>query len=95
MSIVTDTASYGKVFVLMTSMYGLAMLFVPTSIILMVVLTALRVPFGTWFKRIWLLLVALFVALVLILLIWSPIFTWILVGLIVVLLIVLLATKKI
>ena len=95
MSIVTDTASYGKVFVLMTSMYGLAMLFVPTSIVLMVVLTYLRVPFGTWFKKIWLLLVALFIALILILLIWSPIFTWILVGLLVVLLIVLLALKKI
>lgn len=95
MSIVTDSAGYAKVFVLMISMYGLVMLVAPTSLILLVVLSTLKISFREWFKNIWLVVLVLFVLLFAIVLIWSPIFTWILVGLLLVLLVILLVKKAI
>ncbi len=95
MSIVTDSAVYAKVFVLMISMYGLAMFVAPTSLILLVVLSTLKISFKEWFKNIWLVVLVLFVLLFAIVLIWSPIFTWILVGLLLVLLVILLIKKAI
>lgn len=80
-SIFTDNVGYPQVMVLMQSMYGLVMLLAPTSLILVIVLSSMKVSFKEWLKSTWLLLVVLFVSILLITIIWSPIFTWILVGL--------------
>lgn len=53
------------------SMYGFAMLFAPTSVILVVTLSYLDVSYGKWMKAIWQLLLELLVALVILLLIFS------------------------
>ena len=55
-SVVTKTSSYGVVGVIFQSMYGLTMLFAPTSLILMMVLSYLDIPYGKWIKSIWKLL---------------------------------------
>ena len=94
-SVFTDVTNYGKVFILFQTMYGLTMLVAPTSLILMVVLSYLRIPFGEWFKTVWKLVLALLILVLFILIIWSNVFSYIIAALAVVLLIVLAVTKKI
>lgn len=62
-SVVTDTSVYPLVAVIFQSIYGLVTLIAPTSIPLMVTLSYLNVPYKSWFKYIWKLLVALLVVL--------------------------------
>lgn len=94
-SVFTDVTNYGKVFILFQTMYGLTMLVAPTSLILMIVLSYLRIPFGEWFKTVWKLVLALLILVLFILIIWSNVFSYIIAALAVVLLIVLAVTKKI
>ena len=93
-SVFTDVTNYSKVFVLFQSMYGLTMLVAPTSLILMIVLSYLRIPFGEWFKSVWKLVLALLILVLFILIIWSDVFSYIIAALAVILLIVLAITKK-
>ena len=93
-SVFSDVTNYSKVFVLFQSMYGLTMLVAPTSLILMIVLSYLRIPFGEWFKSVWKLVLALLILVLFILIIWSDVFSYIIAALAVVLLIVLAITKK-
>ena len=65
-SIVTKTANYPLAAVVFQSMYGVAMLFAPTSLVLMGVLAYLKVSYKDWLKAIWKLLLELFVALLII-----------------------------
>lgn len=62
-SVITDTSVYPLVAVIFQSMYGLVTLVAPTSIPLMITLSYLNVPYKSWFKYIWKLLVALVVVL--------------------------------
>ena len=48
------------------SMYGFSVLFAPTSLILMGVLSYLKVGYGTWLKNVWKLLLELFIVLLII-----------------------------
>lgn len=93
-SVFTDVTNYSRVFVLFQAMYGLTMLVAPTSLILMIVLSYLRIPFGEWFKSVWKLVLALLIVVLFILIIWSNVFSYILAALAVILLIVLAVTKK-
>ena len=65
-SIVTKTENYPLAGVIFQSMYGLAMLFAPTSLVLMGILAYLKVSYKDWLKAIWKLLVELFVVLLII-----------------------------
>lgn len=65
-SVVTKTSCYPLIGIIYQTMYGFAMLFAPTSVILMGTLSYLGVSYGKWLKAIWKLLVALFVLLLVI-----------------------------
>ncbi len=65
-SLVKDTETYPIIWVIFQSMYGFAMLFAPTSVVLMGVLSYLEVSYKEWLKAIWKLLVEMFVILLLI-----------------------------
>lgn len=65
-SIVTKTNNYPLAAVIFQSMYGLAMLFAPTSLVLMGILAYLKVSYKDWLKTIWKLLLELFVVLLII-----------------------------
>lgn len=65
-SIVTKASNYPLVGVIFQSMYGLAMLFAPTSLVLMGILAYLKVSYKDWLKTIWKLLLELFVVLLII-----------------------------
>ena len=65
-SVVTNSANYPLVGVIFQSMYGLTMLVAPTSLILMSVLSYLDVSYGEWLKKIWKLLLELFIILLII-----------------------------
>ena len=95
MGVVTKAGVYGKAWILFQSMYGIAMLFVPTSLILIMVLSFLKINYCRWFKVIWKLVLGLMLVVLLIVAIWNNIFTYILTGVLAVLLIVLLILKKI
>ena len=60
-SVVTDTNNYQLVAVIFQAIYGIVTLVAPTSIPLMVTLAYTKVPYGSWLKYIWKLLVALLV----------------------------------
>ncbi len=60
-SVVTKTANYSIIGVIFQAMYGLTMLIAPTSLILMIVLSYLEIPYKQWFKAIWKLLLELLV----------------------------------
>ena len=60
-SVVTDTNNYQLVAVIFQALYGIITLVAPTSIPLMVTLAYTKVPYGSWLKYIWKLLVALLV----------------------------------
>lgn len=64
--IVTDTDVYPVAGILFQSVYGVTMLFAPTSLILTTVLSYLGVSYKEWMKSIWKLLVELFVVLLLV-----------------------------
>lgn len=62
------TAQEGQLIgLIFQSMYGLAMLFVPTSVILVGVLSWLEISYKEWLKSIWKLVLGLFILLVIIL----------------------------
>ena len=72
-SVVTNKEVYSAVGVLFQAVYGTTMLVAPTSLILMVVLTYLDIPYTKWLKNIWkfvveLLVIVIIVALILVLL---------------------------
>ena len=92
--VVTKAGVYGRAWIVFQSVYGIAMLFLPTSLILITVLSFLKINFGRWLKVIWKLVVGLLVSVILIVLIWNNIFTYIFAGVLFVLLIVLAAIKK-
>ena len=65
-SIVTKAENYPLAAVIFQSMYGLAMLFAPTSLVLMSILAYLKVSYKEWLKTIWKLLLELFLVLLII-----------------------------
>lgn len=65
-SIVTNTENYSIVGVVYQSIYGVTMLVAPTSLILMVVLSYLDIPYKKWLKTIWKLVVEFLVVLLII-----------------------------
>ena len=65
-SVITDTARYPIIDVIFQSMYGFAMLFAPTSVVLMTVLAYLDISYGKWLKTIWKLLLELLAVLLII-----------------------------
>ncbi len=65
-SIVTKSDNYPLAAVIFQSMYGVAMLFAPTSLVLMGILAYLKVSYKEWLKTIWKLLLELFVVLLII-----------------------------
>jgi len=65
-SVVTNADTYSLAGIIFQAMYGLTMLFAPTSVVLMGVLAYLKVPYTEWLKRIWKLLLELFVILLII-----------------------------
>ncbi|MEG2283134.1 MAG: SLC13 family permease [Bacilli bacterium] len=62
-SVITDNALFPLIGVMYQSLYAFAMLFAPTSIVLMTTLAYLKVPYGKWLKHIWKLLLELFIIL--------------------------------
>lgn len=68
-SVITDTSVYGVIGVIWQATYGFAMLFVPSSAILVASLSYLNVSYGKWLKAIWKLLLQLLVVLLAIFLI--------------------------
>jgi uncharacterized ion transporter superfamily protein YfcC len=65
-SIVTKTDNYPLAAVIFQSMYGVAMLVAPTSLVLMGILAYLKVSYKEWLKTIWKLLLELFIVLLII-----------------------------
>jgi len=65
-SAVTNVDNYSTVGVIFQAMYGLSMLIAPTSVVLMGVLSYLEVSYGEWLKRVWKLLLELFIFLLII-----------------------------
>lgn len=65
-SVITNSANYPLVGVIFQSMYGLTMLFAPTSLILMGVLSYLGVSYKQWLKNVWKLLLEFFIILLII-----------------------------
>ena len=65
-SIVTKADNYPLAAVIFQSMYGLAMLVAPTSLVLMSILAYLKVSYKDWLKNVWKLLVELFIVLLII-----------------------------
>lgn len=65
-TVITDTASYPVIAVIFQSMYGFTMLFAPTSLVLMLVLSYLDIPYKKWLKAIWKLLLELLVILLIV-----------------------------
>ena len=63
LSLVTDTKVYPLVGIIFQSMYAVAMLVAPTSVILMGTLAYLDVPYGKWLKHIWKFLLELVIVL--------------------------------
>ena len=63
----TVTGSSVTLALVWQSMYGFTMLFVPTSLVLMVTLSYLNISYGKWLKAIWPLLIELLVALTILL----------------------------
>lgn len=60
-SVVTNADNYQLIAVIFQTIYGIVTLVAPTSIPLMVTLAYTKVPYGSWLKYIWKLLVALLV----------------------------------
>ena len=58
---VTDASLYPLVSTMFVSLYGLAMLVAPTSVLLIASLSITDVSYGSWLKYIWKLFLSLFV----------------------------------
>ena len=65
-SIVTKASNYPLAAIIFQTMYGVAMLVAPTSLVLMGILAYLKVSYKDWLKAIWKLLLELFIALLII-----------------------------
>lgn len=65
-SVVTDNTVYPVIGVIFQAMYGFTMLFAPTSVILMVVLSYLDIPYTKWIKTIWKLLLEVLLVLLIV-----------------------------
>ena len=65
-SVVTDNTVYPVIGVIFQAMYGFTMLFAPTSVILMVVLSYLDIPYTKWIKTLWKLLLEVLVVLLIV-----------------------------
>ena len=65
-SVVTNADNYAIVGIIFQAMYGLVMLIAPTSVVLMAILSYLNVSYKEWMKRIWKLLLELFVILLIV-----------------------------
>ena len=65
-SIVTNTENYPIIGIVFQSIYGLFMLVAPTSVVLMIVLSYLKISYGKWLKAIWKLFVEFLVILLII-----------------------------
>ena len=65
-SIVTNADNYPIIAVVYQAAYGLTMLFAPTSLILMGMLSYLKIPYSKWFKTIWKLVLELLVVLLIV-----------------------------
>ena len=65
-SVVTDSTVYPVIGVIFQAMYGFTMLFAPTSVILMVVLSYLDIPYTKWIKTIWKLLLEILAVLLIV-----------------------------
>lgn len=63
MSVITDSSAYPIIAVIWQSMYGLAMLVAPTSVILVATLAYLDIPYGKWLKSIWKLVLGILIIL--------------------------------
>jgi len=64
--LLADTAAFPTVGVIFQSVYGLAMLVAPTSVVLMAVLSYLGVSYKEWLKTVWKLLVEFLVVLLIV-----------------------------
>jgi uncharacterized ion transporter superfamily protein YfcC len=65
-SVFTDSALYPLIAIIFQSIYGLSMLVLPSSIILMGTLSYLDISYGKWLKHIWKLFVEILVVLIII-----------------------------
>ena len=65
-TIIADNTAYSIIAVIAQSMYGFAMLFAPTSLVLMIVLNYLDISYSKWLKNIWKLLLEFLLALIII-----------------------------
>lgn len=65
-SVVTNADNYAIAGVIFQAMYGFVMLLAPTSVILMATLSYLNISYKDWLKRVWKLLLELFVILLII-----------------------------
>lgn len=65
-SLVSSKSTYAIISVVYQAVYGITMLVAPTSVVLMIVLSYLGVSYKEWFKKIWKLLLELFVLLLII-----------------------------
>lgn len=52
-TVITDTNMYSLIAVIFQSVFGLAVLVAPTSVILLGTLSYLHIPYGQWLKHIW------------------------------------------
>ena len=68
-SVITETSLYPLISVIFNSIYGIAMLVLPSSVILMGTLEYLGVSYGKWLKHIWKLFVAILIVLLVVFLI--------------------------
>ncbi|MBO5138500.1 MAG: hypothetical protein J6B89_02555 [Bacilli bacterium] len=59
MSLVTDTSVYPAIWMIFQGVYGVTMLAAPTSLVLMLTLSYLHIPYQSWLKRTWIVSVAL------------------------------------
>lgn len=59
MSLVTDTSVYPAIWMVFQGVYGVTMLAAPTSLVLMLTLSYLHIPYQSWLKRTWVLLLSL------------------------------------
>lgn len=65
-SVITDSTLYPLLAIIFQSIYGLAMLVAPTSVILLGTLSYLGISYGQWLKHIWKLFLQLLIVLVII-----------------------------
>lgn len=65
-SLVTDTSVYPVIWILYQSVSGLTMLVAPTSLLLVVTLYYLDIPYGKWLKTVWKLVVEILVILLIV-----------------------------